>query len=219
MNAALVPGQRVNLVHDHGAHRAQDVLCPGAGEYQVERFGRGDQDVGRVAEHGPPLPLGRVAGPDRYLNLWEVEPQVTRFLANPGQGRAQVALNVVVQRFQGGDVDDAYPRRVHRLVFGRWVRRSPRQLPKQLVNTPQERRQGLAGAGRSQDERVVAALNGRPALSLRWRGLTKRLQKPLPDRWGKSLQDLTHMKGALDCGMRDKRHSIISLLRRRFREG
>ena len=50
--AALGGGQRVDLVDDHGLDAAQRLPRRG-GEHQVERLGRGDEDVGRVAdEHG-----------------------------------------------------------------------------------------------------------------------------------------------------------------------
>ena len=68
VHAALVAGQGVDLVHDHGAHGAEDLARLGAGEHQVERFGRGDQDVRRLAHHRPPLALRRVAGADGHAD-------------------------------------------------------------------------------------------------------------------------------------------------------
>ncbi len=47
VRAALVPGQRVHLVHDDRVHPAQRVPRLG-GEQQEQRFGRGDQDVRRA---------------------------------------------------------------------------------------------------------------------------------------------------------------------------
>ncbi len=49
---------------------------------------------------------------------------------------------------------------------------------KQPINPPQKRRQRLARAGRREDQRVVAALDGGPALLLRRRWLTERLREP-----------------------------------------
>jgi hypothetical protein len=58
----------MDLVHDHGLdtgeHRARL-----AGEDQVQRLGRRDQDVGRVAAHRHPLGLRRIAGADRDRDL------------------------------------------------------------------------------------------------------------------------------------------------------
>jgi hypothetical protein len=45
VRAALVAAQRVDLVDDHGLDRAQRRPRL-AGQHQVQRLGRGDQDVG-----------------------------------------------------------------------------------------------------------------------------------------------------------------------------
>ena len=44
--AALVAGQRVHLVDDDGAHPAQQRARRRRGEEEVERLGRGDEQVG-----------------------------------------------------------------------------------------------------------------------------------------------------------------------------
>ncbi len=56
VRAAPVVGQRVDLVDDQRARRAQQVAAAVRGEQQVKRLGRGDQDVGRPPHHR--LPLG-----------------------------------------------------------------------------------------------------------------------------------------------------------------
>ena len=62
--AALVAGQRVHLVDDHGAHAAQQRPRRGGGQEEVERLGRRDEEVGRLLLHGGPLGRRRVAGAD-----------------------------------------------------------------------------------------------------------------------------------------------------------
>ena len=63
VRAALGARDRVDLVDDHPPDVAQRLACPGR-EHEVERLGRGDEDVGRVAaERGAFLGRG-VAGAD-----------------------------------------------------------------------------------------------------------------------------------------------------------
>ena len=64
VGAALGLRDRVDLVDDHPLRVAQE-LARARGEHQVERLGRRDQDVRRLAEHRRALLLRRVAGPDR----------------------------------------------------------------------------------------------------------------------------------------------------------
>ncbi len=52
-HTSLVAADRVNLVDDHVAMPAEDLPCP-AGEHQMQRFRRGDQDVGRLAHDRRP---------------------------------------------------------------------------------------------------------------------------------------------------------------------
>ena len=61
VRAALGGGQRVDLVDDHGLD-VDERLARRRGEHQVERLGRGDQQVGRVADQLPALVGRRVAG-------------------------------------------------------------------------------------------------------------------------------------------------------------
>ena len=107
VDAALVPGQRVDFVHDDGAHGAEHLARLGAGEQQVERFRRGDEDVRRLAQHRRPVALWGIAGAHRHADVRQVEAQVVGFGTNARQRHAQVAVDVVVEGFEGGDVDEA----------------------------------------------------------------------------------------------------------------
>src|SRR3974390_1689658 len=72
MASALVPGQRVDLVHDDGFHVPERLASPGRGGDEVERLGRGDEDMRRTSQHLRPLAGWRVAGADLDLDgLWE----------------------------------------------------------------------------------------------------------------------------------------------------
>ena len=100
------PGDRVDLVDDDVLDVAEH-LAGRAGEHEVERFGGGDQDVRRVAGDLAAI-LGRgVAGPagDRDVRRLGAEPRGRE--RDAGQRRAEVALDVVGQRLERRDVQDA----------------------------------------------------------------------------------------------------------------
>ena len=151
---ALRPGNRVDLVEDQRPGRPQH-LAALRGEQQVERLRGRDQDVGRLAEHRRALLLRGVAGPhgDCQLRL------------EPGERSAQVPLDVVVQRLQGRDVQEAQP------------------LPRcrvELVDPVEERRERLARAGRRLDQRVLARGDRGPAGLLGGHRRCERPLEPLP---------------------------------------
>ena len=126
-----------------------------AGQHQVERLGRRDQDVGRVADHVAPVLLGRVARADPDLHV----------RADPAQRRAQVLLDVVGERLQRRDVDEP------RAAGGR--------LGDEPVERPEERGERLARAGRGGDQRVRAGRDRRPRLRLGRRRLLERPPEPV----------------------------------------
>ena len=99
MRAALRRRDGVDLVDDHRLDAGQD-LARAARQHQVQRLGRRDQDVGRLAPHRRAVALRRVAGAhaDREVG------------ADPAQRRAQVAVDVVGERLQRRDVDEARAR-------------------------------------------------------------------------------------------------------------
>ena len=65
VRAALVAGQGVNLVDDHRLDRAQQLAALVGRQQQIERLGRGDQNVRRMAQHRLTLRGGRIAGAHR----------------------------------------------------------------------------------------------------------------------------------------------------------
>ena len=146
---ALGAGDGVHLVEDQRPD-ALERLARLRGEHEVERLGRRDEDVGRVAEHLRPVALRRVAGAHADLQR----------ALEPGQRPAQVALDVVVERLQRGDVQqaDALPR-----------------LGLEAVEPEEERGQRLARPGRRLDERVRARRDDRPAALL---GRRRRVESP-----------------------------------------
>ena len=152
MGAALRAGDGVHLVDDHGLDPAQHLPAL-RGEEEIERLGGGDQDVGRRAQHLAALALVGVARPhaDRQRR------------AEPGERAAEVALDVVVERLQRRDVEQAQP------LAGARV---------EAVDPGQERRQRLARAGRCLHEHVRAARDHGPGGKLRRRRAGKRALEP-----------------------------------------
>ena len=72
VGAALRSGDGVNLVDDHRPERAEHRASADAGEQDVQRFRRGDQDVRRLAQHPRPRRRTGVAGAHRHSDLREL---------------------------------------------------------------------------------------------------------------------------------------------------
>ena len=87
VRAALGLRDRVDLVDDHLLDAVED-LRRLAGEHQVQRLRRGDQDVRRVADHRLPLLLRRVAGPDRRPSRRRRSRAAARAGSSPRRRRA-----------------------------------------------------------------------------------------------------------------------------------
>jgi hypothetical protein len=83
----------------------------------------------------------------------------------------EVALDVVVERLEWRDVEQ-----VHRIG-----QRCVEPFGDEGVHLPEEGRQRLSCARGSEDERVRAAGDRRPARTLRSRWRTERIDEPLPD--------------------------------------
>ncbi len=180
MRAALGRRDGVDLVDDHRLdateHRARLRR-----EHQVQRLGRRDQDVRRVARHRRALALRRVAGANRHAHVVR---------ADATQRRAQVALDVIRQRLQRAHVHHAHAaRRVARAGAARFSLRPAcrldvlRSFGAQAVKRPQERRERLARAGRRRQQHVLAGGDRRPGLRLRGRRRVERLLEPLAHAW------------------------------------
>ena len=106
VGAALGGGHRVDLVDDHVLDAAQD-LARLAGEQQVERLGRGDEDVRRVAASWRRASAG--VSPVRLATLISgtATPMRSAVRRMPASGDAQVALDVVGERLERADVQHA----------------------------------------------------------------------------------------------------------------
>ncbi|MFN7980038.1 MAG: hypothetical protein U0P30_18035 [Vicinamibacterales bacterium] len=143
----------------------------------------------------------RVAGANRHLRRVYHRAAGGRHLRDAGEWRPQVALDVDGERFQRRDVEHAATR-----VARRQRRRH------QPIETPEERGERLAGAGRCQDQRGVAARDRRPAQRLRTRRRGERLREPRRHRGLEEAQDVVshHSYNASDvrrlAGPSGRRH-------------
>ncbi|GAB3872476.1 hypothetical protein GCM10027610_137970 [Dactylosporangium cerinum] len=170
VRAALGRADRVDLVDDHRLDAAQGL--PGLrGEQQEQGLGRGDQDVGRGLGEGPPLVGRGVAGAHG-------DPDVGRHLPEPGGGLPdagercpEIALDVDRQGLQWADIE--HPAALRGLHVGPGG---------ELVERPEERRQGLAGAGRRDHEGVPVGADRPPGAGLRRGRRRERRTEPLPRR-------------------------------------
>jgi hypothetical protein len=153
VRAALGPRHGVDLVDDDQLGVAQELLRAG-GEHEVERLRRGDEYVRGRPEHLRAVALRRVA---RAQGDREVG-------ADAAQGGAEIALDVVGERLERGDVDES---RAPALVGGG-----------EAVEPVEEGGQRLARPRRRGDQRVLAGGDRGPRLRLRGRRRGERAPEP-----------------------------------------
>ena len=159
VRAALGLGDGVDLVDDHRLDPGEDVARL-RGHHQVERLGGGDEDVGRLSQHRLALALRGIAGAKAHGDL---------HVPDTTERSAEVALDVVGEGLQGGDVDQAD---AGAEALG---------VARELVDPPEEGREGLARARGRADQRVGARGDRRPAHRLGRRGRLERRLEPAPN--------------------------------------
>ena len=164
VRAALGRRDGVHLVDDHGLDAGED-LPRARGEHQVEALGRRDEDVGRRAQHAPALLRRRVARAHGDARSRQVDARRGSGRADARERRAQVALDVVVERLERRDVEHA---------------QALARLGHEAVEEPEEGGERLARARRRADEHVLARRDRRPAQRLRRRRRAERALEPAP---------------------------------------
>ena len=174
-------GHGVDLVDDHVLDRRQH-LARGGGQHQVQRLRGGDEDVGRAAHQRPTVLLGGVTGAGGDRHRRHRAPGPLGGHGDAGQGRAQVALHVVGEGLERRHVEDPGAR----ALLGH-------RLGEQAVERPQEGSQGLARSRGSQDQGVLTAADGGPALLLGRRRPVKGRREPLP-RQGREAVERWHRR-------------------------
>ncbi len=169
VGASLGGDQRVDLVDDHrldgGEHGARR-----RGEQEVERLGRGDEDVRRRPGEARPLARRRVARAHRDRGHAEGDAARCGHRSDAGERRAQVLLHVGRQRLERGDVE--HPAALPPIGLRR---------EHQPIDRREERRQRLARARRREEQRGRARHDGTPAPGLRRRRSRERRGEPAPN--------------------------------------
>jgi len=128
VHAPLVVGDGVNFVDDHGFDIAQDGAALFGSEQDVERFGRGHQNVRRTPEHQAAVFHQRIAGADGGADLGHEQAAVAGHLENFSEGDFEILLDVVAESFERGDVED----------FGAVVEFSGEGLADQAIDAGEE---------------------------------------------------------------------------------
>ncbi len=135
MRAALGRNDGVNFVDDYGFDEAKE-FAGLRGEHQVERFGRGDEDVGGMAEEAGAFGRRSVASANRNGRLVKREAEALRSVRDADKWGAKIAFDIDGEGFDGGDVDNA-------AALG--FRRSGSKH--EAIDGPEKCGEGFAGAG------------------------------------------------------------------------
>lgn len=142
MPAAIIDRKGVELVHDHRPQAAEPgiALDPGGDQHALDRFGRGQDDVGRVLQR---TLLARL----RHIAMPELHPS-----ANESCVVFETLGKVVEQRLDRADVQHAHAAPV---------------LAKHARQHRDDRRLGLATCSRRQQQAMEPLLDRADGLDLR----------------------------------------------------
>lgn len=171
VSAAFVTGNGMDLVDDEGARRAQHPAGALRGQQDVQGFGSGDEDVGRLAAHLLPLPGGGVTGADSDVDGRERDPLLFGEVRDFLEREFEVPVDVVAESLQRGDVD--------RVGFG--GESVITGGTHESIEAEQEGRERLAGTGGSADEGIPAGRDFGPAADLGFGRLAEPSGEPLAD--------------------------------------
>ena len=167
VRATLGRRKGMDLIDDDPAHAAKR-LARLRGQDEIEGFRRRHQDVRGSLAKGATLPGRCIAGAQAHAHLADGGAESLGGQGDAGQRCTEVAVDVVDQGLQGGDVEDAQAlSRVRGLVLGQ-----------QTIQAPQEGGQRLAAAGGCTDQAVLPCGDGRPTLRLRLGGCLERTLEP-----------------------------------------
>ena len=105
MSAALVAGDRVELVDDHVADGGELLAKARRGQQDEERLGRGDENMRRPPEHRGAFVRGRIAGAKAGADAARSGPFGGDF-AHAVERLFEIEADVVGQRLERRDVED-----------------------------------------------------------------------------------------------------------------
>src|SRR5664280_523954 len=157
----------------------------------------------RAAGEQPALVSGGVAGTHRHPDVRYRQVEPGGGVADPGQWRTQVALDVHRQRFQRADID-------HAAADGRCGLLG--RPESESVQAPQEGRQRLAGTGGGLHQHVAAVADRVPGTGLGRGGRREGATEPRPGGGGEARQRIRRRR--LAVGSRPVRGHGRSLSRR-----
>src|SRR2546423_930583 len=157
MRASLRSRDRVYLIDDHCARVAEHPTTLESRQHDVQRFGGRDQNVRRLAEHSRPGGRWCIAGPYRNSDFGELLPSGGEPASKFRQRTIQISLNVVIECFEGRDIE-----KVHRIR-----QRFLEPAYDQLIQLPEKRCQSLSRPRRSENQSMRSTGDRRPSHSLR----------------------------------------------------
>src|SRR6185369_15656709 len=96
----------MDLVENERASRFQHPPSAFAGQQNVKRLRRGDNDVRRTLRHRGAFSSGRVAGANQGANVYLGQAEGLEFRLNSLQRDLEISLHVIAESFQWRDVDD-----------------------------------------------------------------------------------------------------------------
>ena len=171
VRAALIVGDGVNFIDDHGAGGPQHGSGFLGGQQDVERFGRGDEDVRAMLTHLLAFVGGGIAGADGSAYGIELDALARGELGDFGQRYFEVLVDVVAQSFEGRDVDD----------LGLVGKLAGAGGTNQAVQADEESGECFSGTGGRRNQDVAAGSDLRPSENLRFGGGGETGSEPLGD--------------------------------------
>ena len=179
MGAALVSGERMELVNDDGPYRTEHPAPRVGSQQQVERLRRRYEDVGWIAPHAGAFVRRCIAATYRRAQLDVGSAGLEEAVTDTGKRYLEILVNIVGQRLERRDVEDD----------GLVGQARLEGLADQRVDDGKKRGEGLARTGGRRDERRASVADRRPGGLLRLgRSLRELLPKPTRDRGVKHLQ-------------------------------
>lgn len=100
MNTAFVVAESMNLIDNDILQRLEQVSAAFRGQQQVKRFRGGDQNVGRLVQHGSAYMRRRITGTHSKPDRCRLNVTLPGFSTDLFERCFQVLMNIIVERFQ-----------------------------------------------------------------------------------------------------------------------